>query len=118
MAKPVEQRPAEEVKLDKWIRKELRKGPEDYSPHVWRTVREQMRLIALYTGKCVAFRDHYERDAEGRQWLIQREILRVSRSMMVIVRFVASLPEEEQRDVLMDYIDRPEELLQDMGRRL
>jgi hypothetical protein len=105
MAKAVEQRPAEEAKLDKWIRKVIGTGPENYTPENWCSLRENMRLTALYTGKCVAFRDHRKLDGEGLPYLARREILRVSRSMRVIINFVASLPEEEERDVFMVYMD-------------
>jgi hypothetical protein len=118
VAKPVEPRPTGEVKLDRWIRKELGQGPEDYTPENWCSLREQMRLIALYTGKCVAFRDHYKLDSDGRQYLARREVLRASRSMKVIFRYVDTFPEDVQRDVWTMYIERPEELLEDLGCRV
>jgi hypothetical protein len=109
LAKAVEQQPAVEAKLDKWIQKVIGTGPENYTPENWCSLREQMRLTALYTGKCVAFRDHRKLDGEGLPYPARRESLRVSRSMMVIIKYVASLPEDEQRDVFMVYVHRPDE---------
>jgi hypothetical protein len=96
--------PDPEAKLDQGIRRMLDKGPTDYSPEDWRSLREQLRLSLLYKGKVVAFRDHYQGEGDGRR-LVRREVLCASRSISVVSKFVDRLPEEEQRGVYIDSVE-------------
>jgi hypothetical protein len=93
-----------EAKLDREVQALVGKGPADYSPEDWRSLREQLRLCALYPGKVVAFRDHYEGEGDSRR-LVRREVLCASRSGVVVSRYVSRLPEEEWPGVYMDHVE-------------
>jgi hypothetical protein len=93
-----------EAKLDREVQAIVGKGPGDYSPEDWRSLREQLRMSILYPGKVVAFRDHYEGEGDSRR-LVRREILCASRSGMVVSKFVDQLPQREQQDVYMDCVE-------------
>jgi hypothetical protein len=93
-----------EAKLDRGVREVVGKGPEEYSPEDWRSLREQLRLCILYPGKVVAFRDHYEGEGDSRR-LVRREVLRASRSLWAVGKYLDKLPEEEQRDVYLDSVE-------------
>ena len=94
-----------ETKLDRGIRALVGTGPADYAPEDWVSLREQFRLLVLYPGKFVTFRDRYQNGGTtGR--LAQREVLYASRSLAAVQKWLAALPEEEQRDVGLTYVDK------------
>jgi hypothetical protein len=97
--------PDPEAKLDRGIRAMLGKGPADYSPEDWRSLREQLRLSMLYRGKVVAFRDHYQGEGDSRR-LVRREVLCASRSSFVVSKYIDQLPENEQQGVYMFHVER------------
>jgi hypothetical protein len=93
-----------EAKLDREIRARLGKGPADYAPEDWRSLREQLRLCILYPGKVVAFRDHFQGEGDGRR-ILRREVLCASRSGAVLSRYVSRLSDEDARDVYIDCLE-------------
>jgi hypothetical protein len=93
-----------EAKLDQEIQARLGKGPADYAPEDWRSLREQLRLCILYPGKAVAFRDHFQ-GADDCRLLVRREILCASRSGAVVSKFVSRLPEEQQHGVCIYHVE-------------
>src|SRR5262245_6964018 len=94
-----------ETKLDKGVQALLGKGPADYPPEDWRTIREHLRLQVLYPGRFVIFRDHYQMDGDDR-WLIKREVVHTARSMAAVQKWLAPLPEEELDDLHVLYIEK------------
>ena len=94
-----------EAKLDRGVKALVGRGPADYTLEDWRGLREQLRLQVLYPGKYVASRDHYQGEADGRR-LVHREVLYASRSLAAVQKRIAELPEEEQRIVDLDYVDK------------
>lgn len=98
-------RQKEEEKLDRGIELLLHRGRTAYSnPEVWLEFREQMRLTVLYPGRWVAFRDHFEGEGVSRR-LLRREVLRSARSAFAVSKYLASLPEKEQRGVFIDFVE-------------
>jgi hypothetical protein len=98
------QPPDLEATLDREVQAMYGKGPADYSPEDWRSLREQLRLSILYPGKFVAFRDHYEGQGDSRR-LVRREILYVSRSGAAVIKYVGRLPEDACRDVYIFHVE-------------
>src|SRR5262245_43029857 len=97
----------EEARLDRLIKAEFGKGPEDYpSPEIWSQVREAKRLNLLYPGRYVVYRKHYIKEGKSRL-LVRCEVFHVSRSLLAINRWMDKLPPEKQREVRMTYIDKP-----------
>jgi hypothetical protein len=93
-----------ETKLDRGIKALVGTGPADYAPEDWVSLREQFRLLVLYPGKYVASRDHYQ-DGGTSGRLARREVLYASRSLAAVQKWLAGLPEEEQRGIDLDYVD-------------
>src|SRR5436305_785604 len=68
------------------------------TPEQWAALREGWRLPLLYAGQYVAFRDHFVGEGERRRFG-RREIVRTSRSLVALSKFVDRLPKGEQRGV-------------------
>jgi hypothetical protein len=100
-------RQREEAKLDAGVKALLNKGPEDYTPSEWQSVREHLRLVVLYPGKYVAFRDCFKGEGQARR-LVQRQILRTSTSLVAVSRHIDRLPEKERQGVLIDFVEPAE----------
>ncbi len=100
-----------EAKLDRGIKALLGRGPEDYTADQWRGLREQLRLDILYPGQYVAYRDHYDGEYGSRR-LVRREVLDTSRSLRALQKRFVRLPQEEQQEVWISYIEPEEELPQ------
>jgi hypothetical protein len=102
----------EEARLDQTIRDVLGKGPEDYPPLQWRSLRESCRHW-LYPGFYVAFLDHHEHDGDVRR-LARREILCTSCSLQALNRrldrILKTRPSEVQYRVGISYLEPPETL--------
>jgi hypothetical protein len=100
----------EEARLDRKMKALLGKGPEDYSASEWQGMREQMRLCLLYPGCYVAHRDHHT--GEGPSWrLVRREVLFVCRTLIGLNRRLATLPDPDDPDVRIVYVDPPDAVL-------
>jgi hypothetical protein len=95
-----------EAKLDKGIRELIGRGPEDYSPEDWRSLRERLRLQVLYPGRFVAVRDHYHGKGDNRR-LVQRQIVASSTSLPALQKKLRGLSEAENDDICVDYVDPP-----------
>jgi hypothetical protein len=98
--------PDRTAELEEKLRAETGKGPEDYVPADWVSMREQFRLHLLYPGRFVAFRDHHIGEGGARR-LRLREVLCVSPSYRKVQHYLNQLPSDEIRGVFMQYVDRP-----------
>lgn len=100
----VELQRKQEEKLDRGIEALLHRAQDDFSPPDWRSIRERLRLIVLYPGRYVAFRDKFEGEGASRR-LIDRKVLCASRSLAAVSRQIECLPEQEQREVYIDFVE-------------
>jgi hypothetical protein len=80
--------------------------PEEYS-----SIRQEMKL-RLYPGEYVVYIDRWREEGESTE-LVCRTVLFHDDSMIKVQEFIASLPEQQRRTILVDYIDMP---LQTTGR--
>jgi hypothetical protein len=98
----------EEARLDEAIRDSYGKGPEDYTPEQWRGLREHHRLLLLYPGLWVAFREHWE-GAGNHTRLVRVEVLCVSHSLRGLHRQMGKFPEKEQWTIMVTRVPTPDE---------
>lgn len=90
--------------LDQKIEVLLKKRTADFSREDWASLREQFRLLVLYPGKYVAFRDHFQGEGDDRR-LFHREVLHASKSLAVVQKHIATMSEAELQGVQMDFIE-------------
>jgi hypothetical protein len=95
-----------EAKLDRGVKALVGRGPADYAPEDWISLREHLRLEVLYPGKYVAYWNHYQGGGDcGR--LARRDVLFASRSLAAVQKRIAQLSEEERRTIRLTVVDKP-----------
>ena len=97
-----------EARLEEEVKRLAGAGPESFSPEDWASLREQLRLQALYPGQYVPWRDHFRGEGNKRR-LVRREVLSASPRAAVVRKHLARLSDDELYGVFMDYIERPDE---------
>jgi hypothetical protein len=100
--------PQEEALLDRKLKSLLGKGPQDYRPEQWRSLRERLRLPLLYSGQYVAYCDHYEGEGEARR-LQHREVLCAAESLAALnerlEQVLQEKPDIKQNGVQVSRVD-------------
>lgn len=95
-----------EAKLDRGVQALVGRGPADYAPEEWTSLREHLRLQILYPGKVVAYRNHYQ--GGGDYGLLARcEVLYVARSFNAVWKWITQLPKKEQRGIWFEEVEKP-----------
>lgn len=105
-----QQRQQEEQELDKRIRQYINKGPEDYDPALWSSIRENLRIKLLYPGKHVVFRDRWE-GQEDTLMLVEVKVLLVTddakEARDFATKFGATMPLQERPYLGLTYVEPP-----------
>jgi hypothetical protein len=91
------------AELEAKLRAKIGKGPESYTPSDWKSLREQFRLLLLYPGCHVAFRDHHEGEGAARR-LVSREVIYVGRLLEEVQEYLAALPDEQLQGVFIESV--------------
>jgi len=92
-------------KVDQLLRQVLGLDENQVITEEFSAVRQEMKL-RLYPREYVAYTDTWRAEGEAMQ-LVDRTVLFHDASIFKVQEFIASVPEEQRRAILIDYIDVP-----------